>query len=460
MSVTITGDGPPTVLGSVTAGAIPLNLISAATASNTPANHADFNIVFNWQKTTNSETAFTIGESAASTGGTGINQALAKVATLADSTATPFLVSARGAASSFVVDPTGKVGIGMTPTEALSITGNAYMTGALGIGSMNTLLAEDASHTLGMRNGANKQALKIYGTYTDAANYTRLSLGRDAFGTASVIVVEQAGSGSTDPLYLGTSGASAINFITSNNVRFILTSTGHLLANNNTPDIGNVASGRMGNIYSTVFVCTSDVSDTAIMSVEQHDAGTTAALIRGRKSRGTVSSPTVITTGDEGLVIGADYYVGATNTYQRGSLIKQVSAGVIADSATGVAGMMKFLAAKVGIEPAEILRINGVVQHTVHVGTAPTITAGGGTGPTIAGTDECFSVTIGTGGIAQSVTVTFANAYTVAPQCVANHQGASLLVKCVSTTTTVVITAELPFTASGIIDVVCRGYET
>ena len=189
-------------------------------------------------------------------------------------------------------------------------------------------------------------------------------------------------------------------------------------------------------------------------------ADAVAGAFVGRKSRGTVASPTVITTGDDLLDIIAQGYVGATNTWQEAARIKADSTGTISDSATGIAGIWRFLAAKTGAEPAEIVQVNGTDQHLLHVGTAPTITAGGGTSPTIAGTDEAFTVTIGTGGIATSVEVTFANAFAVAPRCCANHQGAILILRCVSTTTKVTIDAATPFTASGLIDVICRSGTT
>lgn len=187
---------------------------------------------------------------------------------------------------------------------------------------------------------------------------------------------------------------------------------------------------------------------------------TTAPQIYARKSRGAVAAPTVITTGDDLLDIVANGYVGATNTWQEACRIKADSTGTISDSATGIAGIWRFLAAKTGAEPAEIVQVNGTDQHLLHVGAEPSITAGGGTNPGIDGTDEAFTVTVGSGGIATSVEVTFANAFAVAPRCCANHQGAILILRCVSTVTKVTIDAATPFTAGGLIDVICRSGTT
>lgn len=100
-----------------------------------------------------------------------------------------------------------------------------------------------------------------------------------------------------------------------------------------------------------------------------------------------------------------------------------------------------------------------VNQHAVHLGTSPTITAGGGTSPSIVGKDEAFLVTIGTGGTATNFTVTFANAFANAPVCCANSNTDIVAFKVSSTTTTVTVTATAPFTASSKVNVICRGWE-
>lgn len=97
--------------------------------------------------------------------------------------------------------------------------------------------------------------------------------------------------------------------------------------------------------------------------------------------------------------------------------------------------------------------------HVINASNTPTITSGGGTSPTIAGSDNAFRIVVGTGGSASTVTVTFNTAWANAPMAVANHQGALLPLRCVTTTTTCVIDAASAFTASGSIDVICIGRE-
>jgi len=91
------------------ASAPPINTIAAATGDQAGIASGDNNIAWNWQKTTNSETALTLGESAASTGGTSTagvpNQVLLKLATVAASTMSPLSVYSRDVFV-FCVSPT------------------------------------------------------------------------------------------------------------------------------------------------------------------------------------------------------------------------------------------------------------------------------------------------------------------------------------------------------------------
>jgi hypothetical protein len=109
------------------------------------------------------------------------------------------------------------------------------------------------------------------------------------------------------------------------------------------------------------------------------------------------------------------------------------------------------------------LKIKGATRH-IHVSDTggtnkPTILSGGGTSPTIAGTDTAFQITVGTGGSSSTVTVTFNEAWATAPMVWASHQGAVLPLRCDASTTTVAITASSAFTVGGKIDVFCIGKE-
>jgi hypothetical protein len=102
----------------------------------------------------------------------------------------------------------------------------------------------------------------------------------------------------------------------------------------------------------------------------------------------------------------------------------------------------------------------GVIKTNGHIrtqGTAPVVSACG-TGPSVAGNDVAGRVTIGTGGVATSCTVTFNQAFTTAPACIVNDESISLLVNASATTTVLTITAPTPFGASDLITYHCLEY--
>ena len=100
-----------------------------------------------------------------------------------------------------------------------------------------------------------------------------------------------------------------------------------------------------------------DTASTFTTLFRRSSADATGSSITGRKSRGTLSSPTVITTADDLLTISGYGYVGSTNTYQEAARITFDSTGTISDSATGIGGIIRFSCAAVGAEPAEVLKL-------------------------------------------------------------------------------------------------------
>ena len=369
-------------------GSVTLDGILAASADQAGIANADWNIRWNWQKTTNTEVGFTFGESAASTGGTSTsnipNQVILKAATVAASTASPFLVESRG---SFVA--------AASPTTAQWIVANGAVgnPGLCFSNSLNTGFYSTGSTSIGV---ALNSAQNVQFSSSAANGHVRIGSSNGAFTALSAV-----------PALLNVSNAVTTNWGARISYHSSTETLGHL------------------------------------------------ALLR---SRGTATSPTVITTGDDLGVITAAGYVGATNDYQIAGSIVCDSTGTISDSATGIAGIWRFMAAKTGAEPTDIFQVNGTEQHTLHQGTAPTITAGGGTNPTIVGRDEACIVTIGTGGVATTVTVTYNTAFTNAPAVVANSDTDIVGFSVAGTTATVTVTAAAPFTAGSKISIISRGY--
>ncbi len=153
---------------------------------------------------------------------------------------------------------------------------------------------------------------------------------------------------------------------------------------------------------------------------------------------------------------------GNTETGAAGAV--QITAGVASTSQVGSSIQLNLPGTTTPggvnvVSTAAFYNIDGASKHVqvYDSSNTPTITSGGGTSPSIAGSDNAFRIVVGTGGSASTVTVTFNKAWTNAPMAFANHQGALLPLRCVTTTTTVVIDAASAFTASGSIDVFCIG---
>lgn len=124
--------------------------------------------------------------------------------------------------------------------------------------------------------------------------------------------------------------------------------------------------------------------------------------INARKSRGTVSVPTVITTADALLTQSGYGYVGGTNTYREATRIEFDSTGTIADATTGIGGIIKLMTTKAGTDST--------------VQTALTISGGSTSDVKFAGTLSATSVmisstapTLGSGGCTTPSSVTALN---------------------------------------------------
>ena len=89
-----------------------------------------------------------------------------------------------------------------------------------------------------------------------------------------------------------------------------------------------------------------------------------------KKSRGSIASPTVITTGDDLLSISGYGYVGATNTYVEAARILLDSTGTISDAANGIGGIIRFSARVAGGNLTEIVNIEKDALSLLPHGTA------------------------------------------------------------------------------------------
>lgn len=201
------------------------------------------------------------------------------------------------------------------------------------------------------------------------------------------------------------------------------------------------------------------LTNTRQLQVSRGSADTTAFSVEGRKSRGTVASPTVITTGDDLLTVTGYGYVGAGNTYQDAAAIKFDSIGTISDATNGIGGVISFQTKKQGSNTTVIERAGisqeGHIESVAGVGNTPTM-GSCGTSPSVTGTDNFMTVTVGTT-MGTSCAVTFGSAYANAPPCHAQNDTDIVAYKVVTTTTTVTVTAAANITDSSKFHILCGG---
>lgn len=173
------------------------------------------------------------------------------------------------------------------------------------------------------------------------------------------------------------------------------------------------------------------------------------------------TSSTVSSSGNGGslTVSGGD---GGASSGTGGGLVLTSGGG----ATRGAVNLYSSLSAAALIATDSAMTISGntkTVLDTRHVfldnsnGT-PTITAGGGTGATIRGSDVGFEVTFGTGS-PTSVTVTFANAWASVPIVLATGTQSGQVIHASPGTTTVQILSSTAFSSGTKVAVLCMGLQ-
>ena len=311
-----------------TPGAGALSGISAATGANTIASGNNSGQVWNWALTSDSVIAFTFGETTAATGGTSTtgvpNQVIARFSTLAGSTASPLSVWTRG---NRVLD--------VVPTATQMFLGS-------GTAALPILAWHDG---LGLSSG-------LYNADNGAVGFSWRNSTKVIFGDATGILGRPA---------IGIITNSDFNLAGVGGISFA--STGF-----NWPSSGNLVLGMLA------------VENTRwLAGATQFSKGTADAVsyaLNVRKARGTVASPTVITTGDDLYTESGYGYVGATNTYREACRITFDSTGTIADSTTGIGGIIRFANTIAGTDTAPVERYR--MESAWFIATETTVNPGTG----------------------------------------------------------------------------------
>lgn len=103
-----------------------------------------------------------------------------------------------GTAASLQLGNSCLVGVNGTGIFNAQSNSGSYRLGA----SSDVILAWDAANTPAFRNGTNAQTIRLYRSFTDASNYSRLSLGFSA--TTAIIATEGLGTDSRGNLAFGS----------------------------------------------------------------------------------------------------------------------------------------------------------------------------------------------------------------------------------------------------------------
>lgn len=276
------GTATVAVAGGTGGGGASWNSITAATANGTTSN-GTAQIEYRVQSTQGTRVSWRFTESAASTGGTsasGIpNQVLLQLDTVSNSTQSPLKVLSRGV-HVFSINPVAA-----------------------------QILANIGSSTSPTYTFANDDDTGMYSTFSNRIGFTcgtalTLRLGPQ-------VHVRAYNSGTIPDITDNTSGNSGVG-IGDQLVRVI---------------INSVENAYFGN---------------GLVNQSKFSADAVGYAVSFKKSRGSISSPSAVTSGDDLATISGYGYVGATNTYREAARIAFDSAGTISDATNGIGGIIRF----------------------------------------------------------------------------------------------------------------------
>lgn len=329
---------------------------------------------------------------------------------------------------------------------ALQINGGASgvsaFSGQLAIGAIaaDTILVRDAANILSLRNSTTAQTLRVYETYTDASNYSRLSISAPSGGPIT-FASEAAGTG------------TARTFSFNNSI--------NLSASNSTL---NVSGGISSYVQSYMFLSPSssfrlrEVSSVgqlklnasgSVQWANDGDSNSTADVIVSRATAAAIQLGVDVNGAATAQTLQAANAITGSNL-AGGNLTLRPGTGMGTGTVSSLIVQTPTIAASGANTQAQATRVtisSASLNATVPVAfggnlaisnAVPTISSGFGSGATIAGIAGGFRVTCGTtpgtGG-----TVAFNTTYANAPVCFVQDETTGVLGIAAPTTTTVVV---------------------
>lgn len=210
--------------------------------------------------------------------------------------------------------------------------------------------------------------VKIRGNHLMSASPTTTQL-LFANGTKTAPVISCAADTTTGLYFFGSSG---VTLYSAGNNETGLFQQGSLIWTTG----GNASSMNGGGVINSY-------SSTANFEFLGTHAAASATGVQwvSQSSRGTLSSPTVITTGDALTRFSGQGYVGSGNKFIEAARIEFDSAGTITDAATGIGSVIKIMGTTQGTDtgPQTTMTITGGSTATLQLNGTGMFTANGAT---------------------------------------------------------------------------------
>jgi hypothetical protein len=170
-----------------------------------------------------------------------------------------------GGVSRFRVDKSGLITAGVFSTSAFgiavsttSIFGDALRigsaTGEVSVGTNAVFARDGANDTIAQRRGTNAQTFRVYQSFTDGSNFSRLAVGEIDGGGRFYIKTDNAGTGTARGINIraATGQQVVLGFGTFDVYQF--GASGFLFGIDNTYDIGAAGANRPRNLYMASWI--------------------------------------------------------------------------------------------------------------------------------------------------------------------------------------------------------------